>query len=182
MTLTQILTVDFFKRHYLWIALALSVFISWSVSQDELETSAVVEPNVRVQAAPMDSGTAKLPTAPDLGTQWPARAVSHHPVVDIFNSAIALSARAASAESKVQNTQPPKPSIEETFNFSYFGKIEQNGNETVFLEDDNSRVIAVRVGQPVSPQWQLVGSDAKTITFRHNSSGNLYQMKTRPEE
>lgn len=181
MTSHPVFTLDFVKRHYLWFALALSLLISWHASQDDAQTSDVVEPAVRQPVEGKASGAGKLVLASDLGTQWPSRVVSQHPVVDIFNSAVSPSAQSASASSKAQNVEPPKPTIEESFNFSYFGKIEQSGNETVFLEDDNGRVIAVRVGQPVSPQWQLVGSDALTITFRHNSSGNLYQMKTRPE-
>lgn len=175
--------VRWIKRYYLWCALIVSVLLSWHASQDEapdlvpasnIKTDRNIVKNVHETATSMQLS--------NNANQWPNRGGETISVVDIFNP---ITVDTHVKNDTLTNGKPETPlplPVEQTFSFRFFGKIDNDGNDILFLQDENLNVISARVGQHINSKWQLINLDAEKAIFKHNESGKLFQIVIRNSE
>jgi hypothetical protein len=174
--------IQLFKRYALWLALAVSVLASWYVSEEEAPnvepTNVVRTPNKQTS----ESGQNAPSPNTNFAVDWKSTAVSSRPVIDVFGSAPLKSTEAISQANELskQKIEPLEPS--QTFNFSYAGQVERNGQQSVFLIDETQKVSVIPVGGVINAQWQLIQLDDNIMTLKHTGTGQSYQFKTRLTE
>jgi len=156
------------RKAYIFVALLLSVWASWYVSQEPVpEPSLLNERSTSRQAA---RASAKAPVAPvPASLEWPQRSAQGHAIVDIFSlPQLAVVKPTAYAESA-----PLPPPV---FKYKYIGRLEGSYNNSIFLSDDPSRVITAKAGQNLNDGWQLMSVDGQKLIFRHQPTGNENTM------
>lgn len=180
--------VQWIKRHAVWCALGVTVLLVWQVSEDDEST---LEPmnNTPAQRKIVKDGRSTDEQATDVSqglppaqNTWPHRGRVTALVVDIFNPLTAEAQGKNEIATSGKAVVPPKPPVEQSFRFSYFGRVEKDGNVLLFLQDESQNVVPVSVGQHINTQWQFVDLDAGSATFKHNESGKLFQLITRSSE
>jgi hypothetical protein len=108
--------------------------------------------------------------------------VSTRPVLDLFGAAAAAPDETTLANKNLskQALAPIDPGL--TFTFNYVGQVEKNGSQSVFLMDENQKILVIPVGGVVNPDWQLMQLDDNIMTVKHTGTGKSYQLKTRLTE
>jgi hypothetical protein len=170
------------KRYAVWAALVFSIAASWYVSQEDLQDEIAPEIAYIPPKKINPSETISPVKENSVPFEWKFKSVSSRPVLDLFGTASAGADETALATKNLdkQALAPIDPSL--TFAFNYVGQVEKNGLQSVFLTDENQKILVIPVGGVVNPDWQIMQIDDNILTVKHTRTGQSYQLKTRLTE
>jgi hypothetical protein len=174
--------IEFAKRYAIWAALVLSIVASWYVSQEDVQDD--ITPEVTYLPPKKINQTETTASLKEITIpfEWKLKSVSVRPVLDLFVTATAIPDETALPSKNIgkQSLAAMDPAL--TFNFNYVGQVEKNGLQSVFLMDENQKMLVIPVGGVVNPDWQLMQLDDNIMTVKHTGTGKSYQLNTRLTE
>lgn len=174
--------IELVRPYALWVALAASILASWYVGQEDFSIEDPPEAG-HFQTKKSSPAETTSPSKESMASfEWGSKIVSSRPVLDLFGSPLAKQneTNLQVKDLSKQASTPLDPSL--TFNFNYAGQVEKNGLQSVFLMDENQKVLVVPAGGMINPDWQLVQLDDNIMTLKHLGTGQIYQLKTRSTE
>lgn len=143
------------RQYAVWCALLLTLAACYWVSLQDAETVEVIEvkPSIQLPKKPIDMGLSSHRN----NEQMILRSADTAPPVDLFAP---LVAEVGSVDDIEANQAPAAP----TNPYSYAGKIQEDGEWTIFLTD-GSQNFAVKVGEKLDGNWQLKRIEAQALTL-----------------
>ncbi len=159
------------------LGLSLTLWAAWMVSQDgDVSTPDESLVNTKTVSSKNRSSN-KVSDAPTLPESWPIHSVSLNPIEDIFSPPAPPPVVSKNKNNAASGGSESGEDQEVTFGLKYVGRIQDSGITKVFFTDSESKVITVKVGQMITPQWLLVKADIKKIVIKNTKNQQEYKVE-----